>query len=401
MKKKSFNSLLVVAAVLSCITAEAQTLRPPAYPLITHDPYFSIWSTTDKLTDSPTRHWTGKPQSLEGIVRVDGKAYQFLGSVPTTYTDVLPSGESKPYTAKYTFDEPGNGWEKPDYNATGWKTGPGPFGDTPDAKTSWKNSRTNKNGIYVRREFTYDGKMDPAKLLLSLNHDDEVTIYLNGTRILNKSGYISEYIYLPLSPEGQKALRPGKNVLAVHCVSPYGGSFIDVGIVNPVVSSAMTVATQTDVKVAATQTDYTFTAGPVDLHVNFLSPLLLDELEIVARPVSYVTFDARSTDGKAHTVQVYFGESATVATNVPSQDVVTKTGQGSGLTYSSVGTKAQPVLGRKGDNVRIDWGYAYLAVPQGADGRVATGQSDVLKKAFLAKGQLPTGSKSVADMAGN
>ena len=55
----------------------------------------------------------------------------------------------------------------------------------------------------------------------------------------------------------------------------------------------MTTAIQTGVTVAATQTEHAFLAGPVDLRVNFLSPLLLDELEIVARPVTYVTFDAR------------------------------------------------------------------------------------------------------------
>ncbi len=390
---KNFIVRAIGVLLLACILGEshAQTLRPPAYPLVTHDPYFSVWSNTDKLTDSPTRHWTGRPQSLEGVVRVDGRAYQFMGSSPTTYVPILATGELQPYTAQYTMTKPADGWAQPDFAATGWQTGPGPFGDTPDAKTRWRNKESMPDGIYVRREFTYDGKADPAKLLLSINHDDDVQVYLNGTQILNKPDYVGEYVNLPLSAEGQRALRKGRNVLAVHCVSPRGGSFIDVGIVNPVTSSTLVTANQTGVTVTATQTDYTFAAGPVSLSVNFLSPLLMDELEVVARPVTYVTFSARSTDGKPHAVQVYLSAAGTLATNVGGQEVVTQAGQGAGLAYQSVGTKDQSVLGRKGDNVRIDWGYAYVAAPQGTGTLSASGNPATMKQTFATSGKLPTG----------
>lgn len=372
----------------------AQTLRPPAYPLITHDPYFSVWSMTDKLTDSPTRHWTGKPQSLEGMIRVDGKAYQFLGAVPTTYASILPTAELQPYTAQYTTTKPETGWEKPDFDAGRWLSGAGPFGDTPEARTRWATQES--KDIYIRREFTFDGKADRKNLQLVLNHDDDVEVYLNGVQILSKPGYVSEYIHLPLSEAGQQALRTGKNVLAVHCVSPRGGSFIDVGIVQPIKSAVINTAEQTNVTVSATQTNYVFTAGPVKLAVNFLSPLLMDELDVVARPVTYVTFSAQSDDGKPHAVQIYFSEAGTMATNTIGQKVMAKAGQTAGISYEMIGTEEQPILQKKGDNIRIDWGYAYLAVPQNTDSRITSGITTTLKQSFLESGQLASSTKGVA-----
>lgn len=382
-----FGWLLLVS-----VLTQAQTLRPPAYPLITHDPYFSVWSTTDKLTDSPTRHWTGKPQSLEGVLRVDGKAYQFLGAAPVRYRSVVATGESQPYTARYTLTQPAEGWQQPDFNDTAWRLAPGPFGDTPAARTRWANSETDKDGIYVRREFTYDGKTDPATLLLSLSHDDDVTIFLNGTEILHRTRYTREYITLPLSEAGQKALRTGKNLLAVHCVSPKGGSFIDVGMVTPIPpDTPPATATQTAVVLSATQTQYTFTAGPVELQLNFLSPLLLDDLEVVARPVSYVTATVRSRDGQSHAVQLFVSASGMLATNTGAQLVVTQAGRTAGLQWLKVGTEEQPVLQKKGDNLRIDWGYAYLAAPEQAGGQLSAGPVSALKTAFINQGAIPAG----------
>jgi hypothetical protein len=60
----------------------AQNDKAPAYPLITHDPYFSIWSMNDELMDGTTKHWTGTDHSLQGFLEVDGKSYGFLGDEP-------------------------------------------------------------------------------------------------------------------------------------------------------------------------------------------------------------------------------------------------------------------------------------------------------------------------------
>lgn len=50
-----------------------------AYPLFIKDPYFSIYSNGDILTESDTIFWTGAKKELLGLVKIDNKIYSFLG----------------------------------------------------------------------------------------------------------------------------------------------------------------------------------------------------------------------------------------------------------------------------------------------------------------------------------
>jgi len=82
----------------------SNNLRPAAIPLVTVDPYFSVWSTSDCLYEDTTKHWTGKPNGMTGIIQIDNKAYSFMGKVSEN-TEVLKQESVlvNPLTTTYTF----------------------------------------------------------------------------------------------------------------------------------------------------------------------------------------------------------------------------------------------------------------------------------------------------------
>ncbi len=214
---------------------EPTAFRPPAVPLIAHDPYFSVWSMTDRLTDDWSRHWTGSTQAICGLARIDDKPYRFMG----TLSDKLPA------------------------------------------------------------------------------------------------------------------------------------------------------MTQTAVEVWPTRTIYRFEAGGTRLTLTFCSPLLVNDLDVLGRSVTYVTFDAQATDGGTHKVALYLDCSPELAVNTADQKVIWSRYKIGNLAVLRLGSQEQPILAKSGDNLRIDWGWLYLAVPgqEGADTALAADRA--ARQGFVESGRLP------------
>ncbi len=215
-----------------------QDTRPPATPLITHNPYFSIWSDSDNLTDSNTVHWTGKPQPIAGLLRVDGHTFRFMGREPRS----LPAMQ--------------------------------------------QTSRT----------------------------------------------------------------------------------------------------------VTPTHTRYKFTGGGVELELTFFTPAILADLDILSRPVTYVSFAVKSTDGGTHNdVSVLFDVGPIIAVNAPGEAVTYSRNQTETQTVLSVGSREQRVLNRSGDDLRIDWGYFHLSVPKDEESASAIVRetSVAANGSFVTTGALP------------
>nr|WP_300843648.1 DUF4965 domain-containing protein [uncultured Acetatifactor sp.] len=183
--------------------------RLPAVPLITCDPYFSLWSGSDCLTGTDAMHWTGRRKRVAGTARIDGREYRFMG---------LGEAEAMEQTAL--------------------------------------------------------------------------------------------------------------SVTALHSV-------------------------------------YRFQDAGVELAVDFWTPLLLEDLDILSRPCSYVDMAVRSMDGKSHMVEVVLEFDGELCCDKG------QTGKIGGGCYAPadsriawMGLREQSPLGYSGDSVTIDWGYLYLAAAE-------------------------------------
>ena len=150
-----------------------------------------------------------------------------IASIPVL-TEVVPTSRESGQVWKYTTEKPAAAWFRADFDASAWKEGPGVFGTarTPGAvvRTDWKTP-----DIWVRREISLP-EGDPSGYLLLVLHDEDAELYLNGVLAAKAEGHTGEYEEVAIAEEARASLRPGKNVLAIHCRQTSGGQAIDAGL---------------------------------------------------------------------------------------------------------------------------------------------------------------------------
>ena len=290
----------LVAGCLKPQTAQKDEIRPPAIPLITIDPYTSCWLFGDELNGQDTRHWTGEPYRLNGYIQVDSETYRFMGA--PEYEVFLPLADEGAYDLSYTTDYPGEAWSTTGFDDATWEHGPAPVGW--DTTNTGVKSLCDTDSAWARRKFTWTPS-DGRDFSLILNHMGktarDMNIYINGVFAASAAQARVKREY-PISQAAKDAMVEGENILGIYWSGrSYQKTFIDAGLLKEKVSPK---AQQTGYSVTATQTHFTFTAGGVDLSVSFTSPLVMDDLDLMTRPVNYITYEAKAAEGNDHSGRI-------------------------------------------------------------------------------------------------
>jgi hypothetical protein len=143
---------------------------------------------------------------------------------------------------RYTFARPSPLWNLPGFDDHTWPEAPGGFG-TDFTRGSRVRTQWNTSDIWLRRSFVL-GSGDWNGARFHLHHDKSVEVYLNGVEALHTASYLVNYALFDIAPPALATLHPGTNCIAVHCEQTAGGQFIDVGIVLPPATPAITYETQ-------------------------------------------------------------------------------------------------------------------------------------------------------------
>ncbi len=139
-------------------------------------------------------------------------------------------------------------------------------------------------------------------------------------------------------------------------------------------------ARQVSLDIDALSTTYVFEAGAVRIKAAFLSPLLPDDIDLLSRPVSYLKLSYEALDSAKHEVSFTVSVSEEICLDKAGQSpVVTSEAKVAGISCKRMGNSVQNVLNRSGDDVRIDWGYFYLAA-KGGGAAVASGKTAFVRE---------------------
>jgi hypothetical protein len=142
----------------------------------------------------------------------------------------LPAADKEPAIWRYTTARPAADWFSPTFDAGSWNEGKSGFG-TAGTPGSIIGTVWNTSDIWLRREIELSAsQIRDAQAWL--HHDDNVEVYVNGVLAITLGGWVSDYEAVPFSVAAQKTLKPGKNIIAIHCHQNSGGQYIDFGLVS-------------------------------------------------------------------------------------------------------------------------------------------------------------------------
>ena len=239
------KTLLLLAAFFAATLSQAQTpdyftpykqvtLRLPSVPLLVNDPYFSFWSPYNKLNDGTTKHWTNQQKAMDGLLRVDGQVYRFMGSQHTTkLVAIAPMGNKGGYEAKVRTsltDAMVDTWMNLDFSEAGWSNQTGPWGtkgEYPYIQTSWGGNNSDR---YIRRHITLTAEDLRSDLWVMYSHDDKCEAYVNGVQIVATDVSWKQNVKVHLTGAARASLVEGDNVIAYHVHNTSGGAQADIGL---------------------------------------------------------------------------------------------------------------------------------------------------------------------------
>ncbi len=125
----------------------------------------------------------------------------------------------------YSFEKPSDGWTTRFPIHEGAKTAKGPFGGIPGLKkygTAWRTGN-----IWMTSELTLPENYAPSTLYGRIFYDEDVEVYVNGQNVFSATGYLTNYEMYSLETN---PLKPGRNIIAVHCLHGSGGQGVDAGL---------------------------------------------------------------------------------------------------------------------------------------------------------------------------
>ncbi|HEX7654109.1 MAG TPA: glycoside hydrolase family 2 TIM barrel-domain containing protein, partial [Verrucomicrobiae bacterium] len=124
----------------------------------------------------------------------------------------------------YTTNPPAATWNTAGFDDAVWTASSAPFGTINHARTSWTT-----DDIWLRQDFNWEGGSVGGAALV-IFHDEDTEIYVNGELVWSRPGFNTRYETFVITDTLKRALRPGKNLVAIHTHQTGGGQCIDLGL---------------------------------------------------------------------------------------------------------------------------------------------------------------------------